>query len=674
MWKSQPTVASDAWKAAASSTPGFLPGKGLAGCAAFCVLFLSLCAAASTSQAQESPAPVESPPAASGATPPATSETPPQPNGGSQPDGGAGGAAPAAPDNPSGNAPQDAAGNDAALSEEQTRISGQYRRFEKTLLDMAEYMRKTDPQRADLILTALRQSKEVRIQQNMEQVTKLLQGRQLGNALDRQGELVDQLKALLTLLQSEDRKSEIEREKDRLEALLKDLGRVIGREKDVRAATERGASSGQLAERQQGIADETRKLGNTIDAQDSEKHAAESAKPPQGGDPHSQGGDPQGEGSEKDPGENPSGDDQEGKQVPSNGRPSEDGGEKPSSAEKTDPKRAGEPSGGEPAESEQSQGQNSQGEESPKSGGPQSQGQQSQGRPSQGEQQGGEQQPEQGEQPPQPERTPGREELEKAREEMERAIEELKKENRDGASGHQDEAVTKLEEAKEKIEEILRQLREEERELALVALEARFQKMLAMQLAVYNGTVKLDKTPKEQWSSRHFTESRKLAAQEDDIVLDANKAFTLLAEEGSSVAFPEAVEQLRSDMLSVARLLERSETGELAQGTERDIIEALEEIVEALQQEIEKNKSQQQQQQQQQQGQPGEEQLVDTIAELKMLRSLQMRVNRRTKRLAQLTDGEQAADPEVTVQLRQLSRRQARIQEATYDLAAGRNQ
>jgi hypothetical protein len=65
--------------------------------------------------------------------------------------------------------------------------------------------------------------------------------------------------------------------------------------------------------------------------------------------------------------------------------------------------------------------------------------------------------------------------------------------------------------------------------------------------------------------------------------------------------------------------------------------------------------------------------LVETLAELKMLRSMQMRVNRRTKRLAQMIEGEQAVDPEVVSQLRQLSRSQSRIQDATYDLSAGRN-
>jgi hypothetical protein len=60
-----------------------------------------------------------------------------------------------------------------------------------------------------------------------------------------------------------------------------------------------------------------------------------------------------------------------------------------------------------------------------------------------------------------------------------------------------------------------------------------------------------------------------------------------------------------------------------------------------------------------------------------MLRSLQLRINRMTRRLSRLVegaDGEQAVDADVVQQLQGLGRRQARIQQATYDLATGRNQ
>jgi hypothetical protein len=334
-----------------------------------------------------------------------------------------------------------------------------------------------------------------------------------------------------------------------------------------------------------------------------------------------------------------------GKKEPKPGKPSGKSGEQKSQDGKP---QEGESQQGEPKESEPQEGQ------------PGEKGEQQQSQSKQAEKQ---------------KKTPGREEIEQAKKEMEQAIEKLKKLNADAASGHQDEAVRKLQEAKEKLEEILRQLREEERELMLAALEARFQKMLALQIAVHTGTTSLDKTPKKEWTARHFGSARSLANDEDGIVLEAAKALTLLKEEGSSVAFPEGVEQVRDDMLSVARLLERTEVGEFTQGTQRDIIESLEEMIEALQKEMEKSKNKEKQQGSGEEGQQQEKNkaLVDEIAELKMLRSLQLRINRRTKRLGSLVKGEQATEAEVVEQLQTLSRRQSQVQQATHNLATGKN-
>jgi hypothetical protein len=107
---------------------------------------------------------------------------------------------------------------------------------------------------------------------------------------------------------------------------------------------------------------------------------------------------------------------------------------------------------------------------------------------------------------------------------------------------------------------------------------------------------------------------------------------------------------------------------------EEDIIAALEEMIAALE------KAQQELEQQQQQGQPippGDPQdqpLIDALAELRMIRALQMRVNKRTQRYSNLIDGEQAADPDLLEALRQLAEREARIFRATKDIAVGKNQ
>src|SRR5205085_1480306 len=230
-----------------------------------------------------------------------------------------------------------------------------------------------------------------------------------------------------------------------------------------------------------------------------------------------------------------------------------------------------------------------------------------------------------------------------------------------------------LQKAKEKLEEILKQLREEERERFLAMLEARFQRMLAMQLVVYDGTVKLDKTPREEQSARHAARSLQLARQEDEIAIEATKAITLLRDEGSAVAFPEAVEQMRDDMRIVVSRLERTEIGELTQGIEREIIDALEEMIDALQKEIDKAKDKKKEEPPKDGQQEQEPQLVDQLAELKMLRTLQLRINHRTKRLGRMVEGEQAQDADILGQLQNLADRQARIQKATYDMATGRN-
>ena len=71
-------------------------------------------------------------------------------------------------------------------------------------------------------------------------------------------------------------------------------------------------------------------------------------------------------------------------------------------------------------------------------------------------------------------------------------------------------------------------------------------------------------------------------------------------------------------------------------------------------------------------GEPGDQPLVDKLAELKMLRSLQMRVNTRTRRFAQvLDDTDQAAQPEVRAVLDRLAERQRAIERAARDIVSG---
>jgi hypothetical protein len=569
------------------------------------------------------------------------------------------------------------------LASDQDAIKARYKRFNLTLQQMAEVLRKQDPERADLLFRALGKSQESRIEDQMALIFTLLNKEQpqLGEAIERQEQLVAQLKTLLDLLQSEDRRSEIEKEKQRLQDLLKDINKLIGKEKDVRAGTERGDDTRKLTEKQEQVARDAKNLGEKIDRQDAEKNGEQAgsdskskpadaskpdAKKPDGsddkpGDSQSDADKKPGDQSEKPGDKQKPGDQKQNSddKKPGDGKPSDSG--KPNNSDPQSGKSP-QPSDGKPNQSQSGKPMDGQ----PQDGQPMPNGQQPQDNP---QSQNGDQQPSD----PKQQKTPGRKELEESRDAMQRAIEELKKQQRDNASKEQDEAIRKLMEAKEKIEEILRQLREEEQKLMLAALEARFKKMLAAQLIIYHDTVRLSKADPSEKATVDARAVR-LSQAEQEILIDADKALVLLKEEGSSVAFPESVAAIRQDVQTLVGWLRDAKVGELTQAVEKDVIEALEELIEALQKEMEKSDEEKKQQQQQQQQPEDSPPLVDKLAELKMLRSLQQRVNRRTRQLSRSVEGEQATEADVVQQLQQLSDRQARIQRATSDLAKGKNQ
>src|SRR6185503_17694518 len=135
------------------------------------------------------------------------------------------------------------------------------------------------PDRAELLLRAIGKSKEDRISLQMTEVVELLRdNKQLGDAIERQGDMVTQLQALLDLLLSEDRQKELKEEQARIKRYLEELNKVIGREKANRADNERGAPADEVAGQQKKIADQTGNLGKTIDKDDKAKQARSRSK------------------------------------------------------------------------------------------------------------------------------------------------------------------------------------------------------------------------------------------------------------------------------------------------------------------------------------------------------------------------------------------------------------
>ena len=257
---------------------------------------------------------------------------------------------------------------------------------------------------------------------------------------------------------------------------------------------------------------------------------------------------------------------------------------------------------------------------------------------------------------------------------MNEAKKKLDDARRQDAVGKQEEALRELEQAKSDLEEILRQLREEEIERSLAMLEVRFRKMLEMQEEVYDGTQRLDKIPAAERTHNQEIESSRLSSKESQIVVEVDKAALLLREDGGAVAFPEAIEQMRDDMQQVVSRLAGAQVGKITQGIEEDIIAALKDMIAALKKAQKDQEGKKKRPGESQSGEPQDPPLIDMLAELRMIRALQMRVNTRTARYSKLIEGEQAENPELVEALRRLAERQERIHRVTRDLELGKNQ
>lgn len=589
---------------------------------------------------------------------------------------------------------------EAGLAGEQNQIAQRFRDLEKLILRMAELTAPTDPRRAALLQQAVAMSKERDIEHQFQALVDLLRQERLAAVVKNQGEVQQDLVKLLELLLSEDRGKRIESEKERIRDYLKRVNKIIKEQKGIKGETARGGDARKLSDQQSDLAEKTEQLSDDV-KQDNAKSAPEDSskdekpadgkesKPGDGSQPKdgedSKGGD--GEKKDADKGEKDGekndkkdkdkkdgdkkdADDKQADRKPKDGDDSKDkdgksesdGEKKPSDGKPNDGKpmdgKDGKPSDGKPVDKPGDQQPGGQPQDQPPMDG--------QPRPGG---KGGDEPP-----PPQPKNdNPAQKRLEEAQKRMKEAEEKLKEAKREDATEKQAEAIKELEQAKADLEEILRQLREEEMARTLAQLEARFRKMLDQQVEVYVGTRRLDKVPEAERDRDDEIESGRLSRKETEIIAEADKALAVLKEEGSAVAFPEAVSEMREDMEQVRLRLAEAKVGDMTQGIEKDVIAALEEMIASL------KKAQKDMENKGKQGEPapggedGDPPLVDTISELKMIRALQMRVNQRTQRYAELTPTEQTDTPELLEALARLAEREERIHKITRDIVVGRN-
>jgi hypothetical protein len=571
------------------------------------------------------------------------------------------------------------AGGEESLAEIEARLAERYARLETLVERLAELSRSTQPRRATLLRQLITQSRDRDVAGQFQKVIDALEQESFSSAIDGQATLETELNKLLELLLQEDRDRQIDSERKRIGRYLQEVNRLIRMQRGVKARTDGGDEAKELADDQKQVGDKTKELGDEVE--EAEQTAAEKAasESPDAENENTNGKPSDGE--SKEGSEAKEGEAKDGEAKPSeSGEPKEseeskpqEGEQKPGDSEKKEPSESGESKPGDspaeqgkPSDGKPSEGQPSESEPSP--GSPS----ESSGQP--GEQSPSGESPQSAESPPDNPMQRAAQKLRQAQQRMEEAQKKLEESKRDGAVEEQAKAVEELEQAKAELERILRQLREEELERMLVMLEARFRKMLDEQVEVYDETKKLDAAAEKAPEHELEIASGRLARKETLIVREADRALLLLREDGTSTAFPEAIEQARDDMQSIAERLRETRVDLITQGLEEDVIAALEETLAALQQALKDLREQKGQPQPGQgQGQPGEKPLVDQLAELRMIRSLQVRVNKRTQQYGAMIEGEQAEETDLLEALEELALRQQKIFQATRELNTKEN-
>ncbi len=561
-----------------------------------------------------------------------------------------------------------------ALVAREGEIRDQFRDLERTFLRLADLLAATDPRRSALLRTAFEQAREAEVSDRLDAIVAMLEKGQLLKAGTSQATAIEKLRELLVVLEAGDTDRRLANTKEEVRQFLARLGKVIARQRDVEGSTEAGGEAAKLAERQATLARETEELARDIGGFAKRLAPTEAAE-----------ADGKGKGAEgPEPGKKPTGKPPkpgtDEKQADGKQGVEKQGGEK----QGTDDPAGAEPSEGMPAEpgdgekGESQPGKAQAGEKS--QGQPGQQGESGESEPSdeQAEADGEEQAPTGDDEASRAQRT--RQRLQAAEKRMRTAQEKLAEANRRDARQDQEKAVEELETARAELEEILRQMREEEVERVLVQLGARLKTMLRIEKGVLSGAEKLaaggnGPGPAPGDRERQL-EATRLAREQTQVGAEATRALSLVRDDGSAVAIPEALVQLHDDATQVAGRLGRGDVGATARGIMQDIIANLEEMIAAL----EKAQAEQQARAKGESGgrpaQPGEQPLVDKLSELKMIRSLQMRVNTRTGRFAQLLAGdvEQAEEPELFEAVRRLAERQRTIERAAHDIVTGRTE
>jgi uncharacterized protein YjbJ (UPF0337 family) len=577
---------------------------------------------------------------------------------------------------PSADVVPDVTADSSALGVRQQRVKRMLLELDRKFAEIAEKLKAEQPEQAEKLDQAFKQSKEMLLEQRMDEITRMLDGAKLETATEEQQAMIDDVKELINMLLTDDEDTDpLEQDLKELQEWKQKLDELIAKEKELQKDSE---VSDNKDAAMKDIDERIAALKDLIARQDAVKEDAEK----QAGEPSAN---------------QDALDELADRQTDLRKETSEMADELATQADETDPtKKAAEP-GLQPlreASGSQKESEQQLGDGKPKEAGEQA-GEASkklaealeqlekereriaQMGPGKNDELAKDQQDAQSEtgelndkiaqsrqaSEGSPNLQGAQQNLGKAQESMGEASKDLAQQKPGEASQDQGEAREELEKAREEIEKRIEELQDQKKEEQLAKLEEIFREMLERQQKATAGTLAID-TERKDAADGQLKRSlrialRKWATEEKALAEKSSETYDLIYEEDQSVVFRTIVENLTGSIESVAEMMDEQKSDGYVQSSQQEIEKTLEELIAAL----EKAQDQQQAQNEPKEGQPGQqgkEPLLPPSAELKLLRLAQLRVNRLTTDFDQNRAGKEIDDG-MRKELRKMAMRQLKL-------------
>ncbi|MBN1942150.1 MAG: hypothetical protein JW849_02545 [Phycisphaerae bacterium] len=239
-----------------------------------------------------------------------------------------------------------------------------------------------------------------------------------------------------------------------------------------------------------------------------------------------------------------------------------------------------------------------------------------------------------------------------------------------GANRRQNQTMDHLRDAIRSLDEEIEKLQRRSKAETLADISERLQKVLRKQKActkqtriTYDARAKAD-PPYDRPAQQKLVE---LAGVEGELAEEVRAVRSLLKKEGTTVVFPAVLSDVRRDLTDVQKRLADFDPGPLTQATQEEIQRTLEELLEAVRKELSKGPGR---------GMGGggggqcKPPLIPPVAELRMLRMKQLRVNRTTRRLDKLAAAGELSVPRDQAEYDKLAGRQEQVLKLVREMRA----